>query len=128
MSIDTTTTPGAPIPAPPAHWRARRVPDAQHPETTPSAYPLTPAVDPVEAARVCAQIQNGPRPDSRVVHMWNAANCLAAGAAAGPDDEVAEWLRQVIYDLRDYADYPPERPYVPAPSRIRPEVPGTEAA
>jgi hypothetical protein len=135
MSIETTT-PGAPIPAPPAHWRpgsdrpSRRVPGAQLPERVASAYPLTPALDPVEAARVCAQIQGGDRRPSRssregrAARILDVANTLAAISAERPGDEIGRGAFELVHGLREFAA---RFVTVPAPSQIRHEVPGVAA-
>jgi hypothetical protein len=134
MSIETTTTttPGAPIPAPPAHWRpgsdrpSRRVPGAQLPERVDSAYPYRVPTDPDDARRFGEQVQGAHRRtawDRRVAQILAAANCLAAVSAEKPDDEIGREAFRIVHDLRDLAG----RLAVPAPSRIRHEVPGVAA-
>lgn len=134
MSTETTTTiPGAPIPAPPAHWRARRVPDAQHPERGQSKWNLN--LDPADARRVGAQIQSADRRaerdgiqrssrDARILRILDAANALAAMSAEGSDDETSRDAFELVHVLREFAA---RFVTVPAASDIRHEVPGVAA-
>jgi hypothetical protein len=140
MSIETTT-PGAPIPAPPAHWRpgsdrpARRVPGAQLPERGQSEWPLNLDLDPAAARRVGAQIQSAGRRaerdgiqrssrGDRILRILDAANALAAVSADNPDDEIGRTAFRLVHDLRELAA---RFVTVPAASDIRPEVPGVAA-
>ncbi len=133
------------LPVPPRAWhtdldRQRIAAEAARVSKGAGPFPgLAVEQDPERARRLGRQVQAASRRaaadgfapippdtrDERVLQLWEAANCFTRAALADPGGPIGEKARRWASEARALVA---ELVVAPEASRIRPEVPGTEAA